>query len=516
MTVPARLRSPTIRELCPPETLHGAWLVSPHPHARITSLEPRWARDVEGVAAVVTATDLAPPRRALLRSERVRCAGDPVCVVAASDPEAAAEAVERVDVQYEGLDYLAPVPALAADSTTSLEGCEILDRWEWRRGSVPEAPLSRRLVRHLPVWSRRAFEPTAVLVLPEPGGGLRVHSSAVDSEGRFGNWLRGLLGASGPRLRLEAAGDGCPSPRRSSWELDGMAAVLALETRRPVVLGAPPAGELSAEATPLGADRGCQLTVELDFGRDGRPISRRVRAIVEAGAALELGSSARPVPALAEYTPFPNEEWEVHFVASHRSPRIEARETLALIDHVASNLSLRAWRSAGTAASAVEGPGWQTWREGPFSPVPLTHATSDLEVTGVGRSLGRWGTGWIAHEVALRLDVLEARPRVSRWRVRNASDADARSIRSQIAAEVDWIWRQPGQDLLEHWPTSEGLPEILLSEAEGSRGLEEAGTLPGAAAAAYLDALHDILVDRMPTELPLTPTRLFELLHPAS
>ncbi len=507
-----RLRAPDCRDICPRDTLQVAWLVSPHVHARLASLEARWARDLEGVAAVLTSADLVPPRRSLLQAESVRFPGDLVGIVAASDPEIAAEAVQKIDVQYEGLSYLSAVPRLS--KTRSQEelfaDCEVLDRWTWQKGASASNELPTHFERRFPVWSRQAFEAISVVAMPDSQGGVRLASSSVDAEGRFGTWLRNLLGARGPRLRLEALAEGCPVPRRSGWEIDGLAALLSLECRQPVRVTAPIIPSMPDGAFPVPPDAGCQLCVELEFDSNGRPTHRRVRAIVDAGARLGMGSDRPSVPALADFLPFHSEDWQVTFVASHRASRCDVAETVGLIDQLATNLSASE-RSSVVHGAIGETPGWKAWSEGLLRKVPLD---SEHELFGVGRSLARMGTGWIAHEVALGMDLTIARPRVLRWRVRNASDVDARSIRAQVAAEVDWLWRRSDQDLLTYWPTSETLPEIEVSEAEGSRGLIEAGMFPGAAAAAYLNALQEILADRQLEALPLSESSLFDLLLP--
>ena len=81
-----------------PRMLHCRILRSPHPHARILSVDASAARRVPGVRAVLTGQDLpirfgimpvAQDERAL-ESEKVRYVGDPIAAVAAVDEETAA------------------------------------------------------------------------------------------------------------------------------------------------------------------------------------------------------------------------------------------------------------------------------------------------------------------------------------------------------------------------------------------------------------------------------------------
>ncbi|HKB26224.1 MAG TPA: xanthine dehydrogenase family protein molybdopterin-binding subunit, partial [Methylomirabilota bacterium] len=113
-----------------PRQAYAAVVRSPHAHALLRRVDGAAALAVPGVLAVLTGADLAAdglgnlptdssrkrrdgtpafstPRPALAR-ERVRHAGDPVALVVAETPGAAADAAELVAVRYE------PLPAVAA------------------------------------------------------------------------------------------------------------------------------------------------------------------------------------------------------------------------------------------------------------------------------------------------------------------------------------------------------------------------------------------------------------------
>ena len=95
-----------------PRTLHCRILRSPHPHARILSIDTSAARRMRGVQAVITGADLpikfgilpgTQDERAL-EYEKVRYAGDPIAAVAAIDEEIACAACDAISVQYELLE----------------------------------------------------------------------------------------------------------------------------------------------------------------------------------------------------------------------------------------------------------------------------------------------------------------------------------------------------------------------------------------------------------------------------
>jgi len=101
-------------DLTLPRMLAGKILRSPHPHARILSIDTTEAERIPGVLAVMTGRDLpakfgvlpASQDETALAIDRVRFIGDPVAAVAAVDERTAAAALSAIDVRYE------PLPAV--------------------------------------------------------------------------------------------------------------------------------------------------------------------------------------------------------------------------------------------------------------------------------------------------------------------------------------------------------------------------------------------------------------------
>lgn len=109
-----------------PGMLHAKILRSPHPHARILSIDVSAALALEGVHAVVTGSDMPHPYGIIpwardeypLCLDKVRHVGDGVAAVAAVDEDTANEALELIEVEYEVLPYyLDPEEALANPET---------------------------------------------------------------------------------------------------------------------------------------------------------------------------------------------------------------------------------------------------------------------------------------------------------------------------------------------------------------------------------------------------------------
>jgi 4-hydroxybenzoyl-CoA reductase subunit alpha len=116
-----------VDDLALPGMLHGKILRSPHPHARIVSIDSSEAEALDGVHRVITGRDMPTtygiipwtPDEYPLCVDRVRYVGDGVAAVAAVDEDTALRALELIRVEYEELPaFLDPHDALAADGST--------------------------------------------------------------------------------------------------------------------------------------------------------------------------------------------------------------------------------------------------------------------------------------------------------------------------------------------------------------------------------------------------------------
>ena len=131
-----------------PDLLHGKVLRSPHPHARIRSIDTSRAEAIPGVKAVITGKDLYRPMQdkemdlgeevvnmkrllsGFLATEKVLFQGHPVAAVAATSPHVAEETLDRIEVDYEILPHVLDAreamkedaPLLHEDMTTTSLG----------------------------------------------------------------------------------------------------------------------------------------------------------------------------------------------------------------------------------------------------------------------------------------------------------------------------------------------------------------------------------------------------------
>jgi 4-hydroxybenzoyl-CoA reductase subunit alpha len=112
-------------DLALPGMLYGKILHSPHPHARIKSIDTSRAERLDGVIAVVTGKDAPNPFGILpvghdehaLALDKVRYVGDNVACVAAVSEAIAEEALELIAVDYELLPaYFDPEESMKAET----------------------------------------------------------------------------------------------------------------------------------------------------------------------------------------------------------------------------------------------------------------------------------------------------------------------------------------------------------------------------------------------------------------
>jgi carbon-monoxide dehydrogenase large subunit len=185
-----------------PGLLHLAFVRSPHAHARVLGIDGTAARGTAGVLAVLTLDDLpelaaavVPPLipepkgrpyvHPVLAGRRVRHVGEPVAMVVATDPYAAADGVERVVVTYDALPA-----AVSPDAAVAPGAPRVNEQWPDNVASVissakgrptealAAAPVVVSARLGYPRVAAMPLETRGVLAAPDPiGGGLTVWTS---------------------------------------------------------------------------------------------------------------------------------------------------------------------------------------------------------------------------------------------------------------------------------------------------------------------------------------------------
>ena len=84
-------------------------LTSPMPHAKSDGIDASDALKMPGVLGILTADDVPqfpPPQRPILQKDEVFFIGDPILALAAVDETTAADALEKVRINFEQLPHV--------------------------------------------------------------------------------------------------------------------------------------------------------------------------------------------------------------------------------------------------------------------------------------------------------------------------------------------------------------------------------------------------------------------------
>ncbi len=223
--------------------LWGHTVRSPHPHARIRAINIAGAVAYPGVAAVLLAQDV-PGKKAyglefadqpVLAWDRVRYAGDPVAILAATDLETARRAAERIDVTYEVLPAIVDMErALHPDAPRVHEFGNVLRHIRIVHGD-PDAPADAWVEGYYETGMQdQAFlGPEAGMAIPASDGGVDLYVATqwlhVDRQ-----QVAPCLNLPREKVRLHLAGVGGAFGAREDLSMHIHASMLALRTGRPV------------------------------------------------------------------------------------------------------------------------------------------------------------------------------------------------------------------------------------------------------------------------------------------
>ncbi|TMD56088.1 MAG: xanthine dehydrogenase subunit D, partial [Chloroflexi bacterium] len=223
--------------------LFGATLRSPHPHARILSIDVAAAKKMSGVKSVITSAEL-PTRdlfglmkldQPVLATGRVRYVGEPVAIVAAETAEEARLATRAIAVRYELLAPITdPVASLQPDAASLHQKGNVIEDVLVEHGD-PDATAEVVVAGEyeLGMQDQAALGPEAGLAIPRQDGGVELHIAT--------QWLHEdlrqiapCLGLPESKVHLVLAGVGGAFGAREDVTLQIHTCLLALATRRPV------------------------------------------------------------------------------------------------------------------------------------------------------------------------------------------------------------------------------------------------------------------------------------------
>ena len=160
-----------VADLAAPNALHGVVVRSTHAHARISAIRADAARQMPGVAAVFTGSDLAsdnigplpcavthipmtaplvvPPCYALAR-DVVRYAGEPIAFVVAESAEIARDAAEAIAIDYEPLPPVVSIADAVRPGALSIwPEAENNIAFQFNRGEIGPVEAAIRAAAHV-------------------------------------------------------------------------------------------------------------------------------------------------------------------------------------------------------------------------------------------------------------------------------------------------------------------------------------------------------------------------------
>jgi xanthine dehydrogenase D subunit len=221
--------------------LWGRTLRSPHPHARIRSIDTSAAAAMPGVVCVLTADDVPGAKnyglehadQPVFAADVVRFHGEAVAAVAAEHPEQALRAIRAIEVDYEVLEPLTD-PELAIDADPIHPDGNLFRHLPLRHGD-PEATGEVVVEGTYDVGMQdQAFlGPESGLAIPSEDGGVELLISTQWLHVDHGQ-VAACLGLPPEKVRLTLAGVGGAFGAREDVSLQVHACLLALTTGRPV------------------------------------------------------------------------------------------------------------------------------------------------------------------------------------------------------------------------------------------------------------------------------------------
>ena len=274
--------------------LWGATLRSPHPRARVTSIDTAAALARTGVFAVLTAEDvpgrgtygLEIPDQPVLAGEQVRYHGEAVALVAADHPETARRALDDIAVEYEVLTPLTDgEAALAPDAPRLHPDGNVVRHAKVRKGdpAYGEGDGAADVVvtgeYEIGMQDQAFLGPESGLAVPAPDGGVDLYVAT--------QWLhvdRGQVAASlgldEELVRVTLAGVGGAFGAREDLSMQIHACLLALRTGRPVKM------LYSREESFFGHVHRHPAAIRYEHGAtaDGRLVYVTGRIVLDGGA----------------------------------------------------------------------------------------------------------------------------------------------------------------------------------------------------------------------------------------
>ena len=223
--------------------LWGATLRSPHPYARIRSIDVTAAWQIDGVTTVITADDVpGKPTYGLIASDQpvfasryVRYVGEPVAAVAADHPETCRRALAAIKVDYEVLEPLTDAEeAITATAKIHPDGNVIRHQRIIRGDQQLVGEVVVEGTYEMGMQDQAFLGLEAALAMPDPGGaGVELYVATQwlhEDQGQ----IAACLDLPIDKVRLTLGGVGGAFGAREDISLQVHTCLLALRAGRPV------------------------------------------------------------------------------------------------------------------------------------------------------------------------------------------------------------------------------------------------------------------------------------------
>ena len=290
-----------------PNMLYGKLLRSPHPHAKIISIDTSEAEKLPGVKAVIIGKDTPGGKWGLWRrfrelcdqtalaTEKVRFIGEPVAAVAAVTEEIAQEALDLITVEYEPLPAVfEPLEAIKDDAPLVHGDFEnninTTRHIEW--GNVDQAFKASDYVREdrftLSSQHHAPMEVHNALASYDKGSGRLTVWASTQSPYFLQLGLADALKMREGDIRVIKPHVGGGFGGKNSTMPDSVnAALLSMKTGRPVKI----VFNREEEFTTTEHRTAMNIAIKIGLKKDGTLLAKEVKIITDGGAYTGLGST---------------------------------------------------------------------------------------------------------------------------------------------------------------------------------------------------------------------------------
>jgi len=310
-----------------PDTLWGKILRSPYPHARIVRIDTAKAWQVPGVKAIVTGKDEPEHYQGksirdipVLCWDKVRYIGDKVAALAAESRDAAEEAINLIDVEYEELpavfdviEAMQPGAPVLHDNAPGYDGApkeimaqagtNVVNKLTFGKGDIEkgfaEADLVLEHTFRMPIHHQGYLEPQSFLVKIDDDGKVHAWASTKGPFGTRGQFAK-AVGIPASQIRIQAVHVGADFGGKSGAGELPICYFLAKQTKRPVKIILTHTEELTA----MNPDHYTVVKVKTGVKRDGRMTARYLQAIHGTGAYAGMKPGRASIGGAGSATPY--------------------------------------------------------------------------------------------------------------------------------------------------------------------------------------------------------------------